>query len=312
MQKNEVDILDYWLRYHSAIFGASSIILIDASNDPVVISVIQKWKAKGVIVIPAINENYRRKGDLSLKAFRKYNPYADLFWPIDIDEFIVAFDGDTPIFNVSLIRKNIMEAWSFSKHTTSFGVLPYFPSTITNLTETVETIQYFHKFFYNNHVCKKFAKGNAVKKLDHGNHQLTTKFGAIIYLKNIGYLHYHFRSPLSVVLKAINDCIGFGYLKDGTNITSLVDEKHNLFGLIERNAVGKHKVGELLTFLDHVFSGFINSNPTANTVKVDLIAEYVNSIEQQILEEKKTNAGSVKKKNMNRRREVQLYKNILL
>lgn len=51
MTKNEGDILNYWLEYHSALFGVRNIVVLDNySADNTTIGLLRAWKRRGVRV----------------------------------------------------------------------------------------------------------------------------------------------------------------------------------------------------------------------------------------------------------------------
>ena len=49
MQRNEVDMLDYWLQYYTSLFGIESVLLLDNySDDPAVLETLHKWEVEGL------------------------------------------------------------------------------------------------------------------------------------------------------------------------------------------------------------------------------------------------------------------------
>lgn len=52
MIRNEQDILQYWVRYHAAVFGLENLAVLDNfSDDNITISLLNKWEKRGLKVI---------------------------------------------------------------------------------------------------------------------------------------------------------------------------------------------------------------------------------------------------------------------
>lgn len=251
-QKDESDILDLWFRYHAALVGASNIIMIDNySRNPMVLKLLTTWESRGVIVLRNLGP-YGLKGDLCLQSYRQHRPNAELFFPIDIDEFLIAYENGLPVVSISLVLQHL--DMMIASNATAWGFLHYYTSI---RTEANKESTYFAKLSTEPSVCKKVFRGRAVQKLDHGNHLVDVIYGEVQYLSTLGYLHYHNRSPLRVVERALNDVKGFKYLPKQVTLGSLPKYKGALKTLASQNMQGLHKVKELIAYLEHGVSAFV-------------------------------------------------------
>ena len=109
MQKNEDDILDEWIDYHSQIVGTDNIYLIDNESTDNSNEIYKKWIKNGLHV--KYEKDYKRKGDYIYEWIRENNiKYGEhIAIPLDIDEFIGLSDPDPNIEeSVSILFKNIV------------------------------------------------------------------------------------------------------------------------------------------------------------------------------------------------------------
>ncbi len=99
MQKNEALLLDPWLRYHSHLFGAGSLFVLDnGSTDPAVLQRLEQAEAEGITVYRqyAEKEHFETKGTIFRQLIGALDPQAfDFVMPLDCDEFVAhqALDG---------------------------------------------------------------------------------------------------------------------------------------------------------------------------------------------------------------------------
>ena len=88
MQKNEDDILDEWINYHSQIVGTNNIYLIDNGSTDRSNEIYKKWNELGLNL--KYEKDYKKKGDYIFDWIkennRKYGEHIAI--PLDIDEFI--------------------------------------------------------------------------------------------------------------------------------------------------------------------------------------------------------------------------------
>lgn len=81
-QKDEIELLSYWIQYHAALFGTQNIIVLDNfSKSSETLSVLKKWSDLGVRVY--YNQGpYHAKGILTANAFKKlkYTHKLEFHW----------------------------------------------------------------------------------------------------------------------------------------------------------------------------------------------------------------------------------------
>lgn len=93
MQKDEIHLLDPWLRYNAAIFGATNLHVLDnGSTNPTVLARLEQAEADGVKVIRdhATPEDAANRGTIVTNLLRKLEaeePF-DFLMPLDCDAFI--------------------------------------------------------------------------------------------------------------------------------------------------------------------------------------------------------------------------------
>ena len=266
LQKNEDDILEYWLQYHSIIFGIESLLILDNySDNKEVINILKKWELNGLKVLweqgPYIN-----KGDLIINKTKELFPSADLYIPLDIDEFIVSYgnqNGDkiiTPFIDLNHLQKELNDATLLSPN--CYGLCNYYASVPITLDDSVDTLRYFSKSSMRSKLCKKMFKHiQNVKYLHHGSHMLSydpdyinnNKMARCKNIRSLGLLHYHNRGALRTITRAITDAVGFGYLPMNTSVSNIKEiltiNKLQYFNeLIENHQPGNHKLLQIIAY----------------------------------------------------------------
>jgi hypothetical protein len=258
MQKNEKELLPYWLEYHSKIVDVNNIVILDSySDDQETLKLLQDWKAKGLTVL--YNQGpYKDKGTLTAQAF-KILPKVDIAIPLDIDEFMISFHHDQPFIS----RRKILNSLKYFWYTnySCLSLQQYYPNANIFLNDTLETISRFHKGLYNLVNSKKIAKTKDLAKFDHGNHQAkfylnnpkrptaTTNRKCLSGLYTLGLLHYHYINPKSLALRAIHDLIGFGKLPQNFTLEEAMQKKDFVAEISRENRDGGHKAKELLQYI---------------------------------------------------------------
>jgi hypothetical protein len=93
IQSDEHDLIDDWLNYHSHLFGANNIHVIDMkSTDAGVVETLAQWEVKSVRVERLPNATFSDKHLILSKAMRSRvagDPGARFLLPMDMDEFII-------------------------------------------------------------------------------------------------------------------------------------------------------------------------------------------------------------------------------
>lgn len=92
MQRNEVNALEPWLRYHAHLFGMENLCVIDhGSTHPKVLNTLSWYELEGVKVIRLPAEaDFHLQGEFMTAAMREMNARDeyDFLLPIDCDEFL--------------------------------------------------------------------------------------------------------------------------------------------------------------------------------------------------------------------------------
>ena len=248
-QKNEFDIINEWMEYHTYIFGVENVILIDNfSDDKRVIESLKNWEQKGVKIIWDQGP-YNHKGNLILQAGK--NSKKDILIPIDIDEFLAIFDENgIPIISKDLILREVrrFQNSAFS----SLGLRPYYNSISINTNDTLGSLEYFLKNSYTEKHAKKMVKTDHILKIDHGSHKIQFIDDTLYQqssTKRLGYLHYHHRGPERTLQRALIDAIGFGYLPV-IKIDQIHKYRSTIYNNIQRRVPGNHKLTQLLAYID--------------------------------------------------------------
>lgn len=198
MIKDEVELLEAWLSYHSYIFGAESLFIFDnGSTNLKTRTILSDWHIRlgGLDVSHSTSEDFRDKGDIFLKKIRALEDDGfDCFFPLDCDEFIaVDYFG-----NISTNAENIKcELNMFRLERRILGIKYALDnSPLLN-------------FKYTKSPQKKcFFMGGVCSSLDHGFHDAKSFDNNLNCVEtNIIYIHYHFRLYRDYV-RAARDKLG--------------------------------------------------------------------------------------------------------
>ena len=91
MVKDEVDIIEYWIKYHGELFGYENLYIVDNMSTDGTYESIEFYKNYGVQLFR--EEDYKQKGEIMTRLIKETDSY-DIAFPIDIDEFIVYYNED--------------------------------------------------------------------------------------------------------------------------------------------------------------------------------------------------------------------------
>ena len=101
MVKDEVDIVEEWIIYHGKLFGYKNLFIVDNMSSDGTFKICKKYKEKYGINIEK-HPDYRKKGQIMTRIFNENN--CDIFFPIDIDEFIVQYNREKKIIGINNIH----------------------------------------------------------------------------------------------------------------------------------------------------------------------------------------------------------------
>jgi hypothetical protein len=98
MQRNEINNLEPWLRYHGYLFGMGNLCVIDhGSAQPAVKATLAAYQDKGLQVrrLPA-SADFRKKGEFVTEVMQTLDAFGlyDMLLPLDCDEFLALRDED--------------------------------------------------------------------------------------------------------------------------------------------------------------------------------------------------------------------------
>ena len=236
MVKDEVDIIDDWIRYHGSIFGYKNLFVIDNYSTDGTYERLLEYVNKNKINLYR-KSNYKHKGKYIEKLIRHYCNKYDFAYPLDIDEFIVLYQNG----QINVSQKEIIDY---------FNHLPRHKLYKTNYIISKITRDLDLKYVDNNQsvvygydrasieskyglyadykgFAKSFFKPYRFKgNLDHGNHLHSKKY----YLTNLCLVHFHQRNLDQMKKKILNNVLGLGYINDIDKLQEQISKKSN-FGI---------------------------------------------------------------------------------
>ncbi len=249
MVKDEIDIVEDWLKYHGTLFGYKNLYIIDNMSSDGTFEKLQEYKSKGIFLIQ--KSDYKLKGEYMNKLINHPNcGDYDIAYPIDIDEFIVYYDKETetilPFRTVTYFNTLPMSNTVFKTN--------YIQGLISNDSDTGYTRATIESELglyddYNDMAKSFFNKHRWNDKIDHGNHYKTSNY----FLTDLCLVHYHCRNLEQMKKKVINNVNGLGF--DATNMIQL---QQNTKG------IGNHHVRHMINILNNEFTINTNSNRGEN------------------------------------------------
>ncbi len=246
MVKDEVDIIEDWLKYHGSIFGFSNLYIIDNYSKDGTYEILQKYQEgrRGIYLIR--KKDYKLKGDYMYHLMKDVAKNYDIAYPLDADEFIVFYDKVGNRIRTDNIR-NYLDGLSTDHDNYKANYIMSTIDTADHIGYERATVQAnfglytdygrMAKTFFNNHKWK-------TRSLDHGNHHPNSDY----LLTDICLLHYHCRNLEQMKKKVYNNVEGLGF--STTDLEKLE--------ALPRDSVGNHHIRSLIAILKGTFS--INTN----------------------------------------------------
>lgn len=286
MIRNEADILPYWLKYYSGLFGVENIAIIDnVSDDPVTLKILDEWRDLGLTVIKYDGQFYQ-KGDVIADLFHKRFPYAKIAIPVDADEFLMPYVDGKPTPNKRMTF-SILQSFYASK----VGCLSLEQNYLSynfHFNDTVGNITSFRPNIIRDiDLSKKIALLDRLKSFQQGFHLVELNDGrgnCSSGFDKLGILHFHNRNPYVTAQRAINDIVGFGYI-DRSKMSLQNVGKHK--ALLERwlkkgKVAAHHKMEELILYINYGPQGLLNDpNVAKDIVHVESIDKIIQQYKQQ-------------------------------
>ncbi|KAI8462849.1 MAG: hypothetical protein J3K34DRAFT_446296 [Monoraphidium minutum] len=104
IQHNGRPFLRDWFKYHSTLFGADAVSVIDHNSTDEDVTAYTKYIARTGAIVKHFSGSFSKKHDLLSDMMRESD--GDILIPLDIDEFIVKFVGD----NITTSRDEILSS----------------------------------------------------------------------------------------------------------------------------------------------------------------------------------------------------------
>jgi len=201
--KNEMDIIESFVRYHVNIFDGM-IILDNVSTDNT-LEILRLLKSDGLplLIIEDKNSKYDqllKMNQLLLKAVNEFE--ADIIIPLDADEFIISKTGENPRKILEKIEPHTFWYVKWKTYVPEFRKNKKFiPSNITLVRD--ESLEIFNKIIMPKEIIKDFNAG-----ITKGNHDLIyeKKYEDLIksfHNPNLSIAHYPIRSKEQLLSKII-------------------------------------------------------------------------------------------------------------
>lgn len=237
MVKDEVDIIEHWINYHGKIFGYKNLFIIDNMSTDGTYKICKKYKESHSINISKY-PRYLDKGKEMTKIMKENK--CDIFFPIDIDEFIVFYNREMKRIEISTIKTYLKNLINLYGKKYQFFKCDYInPVKTTNSSHVIEKFRHAtlcdtygdsrKTFIYNKNLDDSFNKN---KNIDHGNHMGSVNY----FVCNVCLIHYHCRSHEQKYKKSVNNTLGLGYDIDIKKLEEGDKNELEKFKIIAKNA----------------------------------------------------------------------------
>jgi hypothetical protein len=189
MQKNESDLLPLWLGYHSMLFGAENLVVIDnGSFEPAVLRELVRAERRGTRVLREFsgNDSFENKGEIVGALISEYEATGrfDVFFPLDCDEFVGAHVGGEARFDQEAIFLELQRCRSETSPLKIAGSYYNFPGP-------------GNRFFFFEE-SKVFFNSGTFRFMDGGFHSGVSKLETPELKTNIIHVHYQHK-PLELL-----------------------------------------------------------------------------------------------------------------
>lgn len=260
MQKNEKDLLEGFIKYHSSLSSMADIYILDNGSDDIdTINILDKYKQLGVNVFFEYSEreHFEKKGDTVKDFIAKLDlqSYYDFVIPMDCDEIFCLEDSSSLILNKDVIHRELELLFSLDK---GRGFRIY------NCFNNVPLIK--DKFRKAPQKKTFFSSKSNIIRLDTGFHL----FGLDEELTDskFTYIHFHNRYYQGVMASARNKMIA--RVPDYTNETLL---QHR-----ERKKAGWHLVKYFLQTKEQYYKEKMLLDESSGKVFSVPFEEHINNI----------------------------------
>jgi hypothetical protein len=259
--KNEYDLIQDWITYHSNIFGCENIIIIDNGSTNInVLEYYNNIKSSGVTIITREGYVAMQQGEHYTEIMNKYKNDTEYLIGLDTDQFFTingVTDKDT-ILNYLI---------SLNKHYDMYIVYYMWESIVEPSNE-----------FYKNYkmerptMCDKFRIDNLYERCRHcphiiyracnfistenGNHNGITVNNTRLTCNDIVYIHYHHTGKKRAFERCAAICEGYKYV----NLSLDFKEQSNILKPLYDTGIGQHRVREYINFLNIINTNNLDKN----------------------------------------------------
>ena len=267
MVKDEVDIIEDWVRYHASIFGYDSIFVIDNFSTDGTYEVLKKFQSKGIHL--SRKHDYKLKGYYMQELISRYCDGNTLAFPIDSDEFIILYKDKQIITDKTTILDYLFNLPTRSMYKANYItsiIPPHKPEGYDRATTETE-----HGYYIDmGQVAKTFIYTGLFKgKIDHGNHISSNDY----MLTDIALIHFPFRNNDQLKSKSKNNVLGLGYPDDLVQLKNIIKENPNCSGC--------HNVKIYIDVLENninILEIAIPSQQNVEYIPLDHFTNYINNM----------------------------------
>lgn len=255
--KDEIDVIEDWLRYHCDLFGASNIIVIDHQSTDGTVDVLNKWKIHGLTVYH-VSVPFRDKHKTLTTEMIKHK--HGFLVPLDADEFIALKENNLIVCN----REKILGEFSKLQRGPfryKFQQIDAIPSH-TKLNDPLIEIKQFNSKWYQNWktYAKTFYDAAFFVNTDQGNHKGLVNGHGNDLETNLTIVHYDVRDYDHFVTKNERGAKAYGHTSSKQSTHGLGKHYHRRYWAI--------KEGRGLQQMIKEFGSIGNFNTTAIAEKL--------------------------------------------
>jgi hypothetical protein len=224
--KDEYDLIEDFINYHSYIFGVQNIYIIDnGSTNQKVLDVYDKFIAKGGTVYKHLDYANNGQGEAFTKYMNMHKDECKFLIGLDTDEFIYLNNVNTPCN-----RNTILEYLeNLPKDVTMFQISTYLISVVDtdNINYINNKIEYpakYLNYFINQdeHVYKYFYRSNTFISTSVGNHTGVT-LNQKKMICNLGYYHFNYTGARRFYERSYSIMLGYTYFNDNDTIENKIN-----------------------------------------------------------------------------------------
>jgi len=195
MVKDEIDIIEDWLRHAISVFGPGNVYVLDDGSSDGTEAVLHNYRREICSRTVRAAAEGPAKGKLITALMEEQRASCDLLVPLDGDEF-VGLQNSWDSQDIRAAFENLDTArFGRFKFTLTYQVVPPVDDTpfpIRSLTDfTVTSYEFFGDEYKD--FAKTFYSADSFVRTDNGNHFGESTNGAVCY-SDLWLYHYHARS----------------------------------------------------------------------------------------------------------------------